>query len=228
MNNPTPPRVLEVCVETRDDLEAALAGGADRIELNRDLAQDGLTPGAGAVSWARARTELPLIVMIRPHHRGFVYSAQEVHAMVEAMATLSALGVDGYAVGPLTAEGTVDASALKTLVAAAAGLDVVYHRAFDHVADRSRGLETLIDHGVVRVLTSGGAPSAVEGVHRIADLVVRAAERIEILPGGGITPSNADAILRGTGCTQLHGTFRLGGMCTDAAAVAQVRQLLHA
>ena len=55
----------------------------------------------------------------------------------------------------------------RTLVAAAGALPVTFHRAFDATANQCEALETLVACGVRRVLTSGGAATALEGADRL-------------------------------------------------------------
>src|SRR6185437_15150533 len=45
--------------------------------------------------------------------------------------------------------------------------------------------------GVARVLTSGGAPTAVDGADQLHGLVAHAAGRIVIMAGGRVRPNNA-------------------------------------
>ena len=94
--------------------------------------------------------------------------------------------------------------------------------ALDRLVDQRRSLEPLIDCGVRRVLTSGGAATALEGIDRLRELVEWARGRIEILPAAGICAANARQLIQATGCTQLHGTFR-----HDPAEITAVRQSLE-
>jgi hypothetical protein len=59
------PILLEVIVQTVDDARAAEAGGADRLEVVRDINRDGLTPSIDVLRSIRAATRLPLRVMVR-------------------------------------------------------------------------------------------------------------------------------------------------------------------
>ena len=132
------------------------------------------------------------------------------------------------AVGGLTTSGEIDIGFMKELRKNTADKVLVMHRAFDQLSDQASGLEQLIDIGVDRVLTSGGAPTAEVGMEQLRRLIVQSRGRIEILPGAGIRLNNAHAILQGTGCNQLHGTFKkvVGGkLKPDSDAIAQLRKL---
>ena len=96
----------------------------------------------------------------------------------------------------------------RELIAAARPLPVTFHRAFDACVDLPAALEQLIQLGVERVLTSGGAPTAPEGAARISGLVIQAERRIEILPGGGIDASNVARLVEGTGVHEVHFSVR--------------------
>src|SRR5262249_43517746 len=69
-------------------------------------------------------------------------------------------------------------------------------------------LEQLIALGFRRVLTSGQQENAYNGAALIAELVRRAAGRIEILPAGGVNCFTAADILTRTGCDQVHASLR--------------------
>jgi copper homeostasis protein len=112
------------------------------------------------------------------------------------------------ALGVLTAEGTIDLERCRALIGRVGGGGrVVFHRAFDVVADPLGALERLIDLGVGRVLTSGQRATAVEGADLIRRLIERARGRIEVLPGGGIRAGNAAEVVARTGAGQIHGSF---------------------
>lgn len=107
---------------------------------------------------------------------------------------------------------------------------LVFHRAFDRVRDPSAALEQIIALGFTRVLTSGQAPSAADpaGVERLARLRAQAAGRIEILPGGRVRPGNVAALLRATGCTQVHSACRGPDGRLDEHMVVEMRRIVDA
>jgi copper homeostasis protein len=215
--------LLEVIATSAEDCATAQAAGADRIELCCALALGGLTPSAALVQRARAATTLPLLMMLRPREGGFCYSAGEFTQMALDLKFGLAAGVDGFVFGCLTRDGAVDARRTAHLVKLAAGRQTVFHRAFDVTPDPAAALETLIELGVTRVLTSGQAATALAGADLIRQLVVQAGSRIELLPGGGITPDNVTELVQRTGVQQVHASC--SGWATDAST--QARPALH-
>lgn len=198
------PITVEVCVETVAGALAAEAAGADRLELCAGLALGGLTPGPGLLAEVLARVSIPVVVLCRPRRGDFTYDRDEGAALLRDVDAARAAGAAGVAVGVLTSSAEVDAAATGALVERAGPLDVCFHRAFDQVPDADAALETLVDLGVARVLTSGGEDDVVQGLDRLAHLAARAGERISILPGGGVTEHNAAALVRTTRVRELH------------------------
>jgi copper homeostasis protein len=139
-------------------------------------------------------------------------------------------GAAGIAFGVLQPDGNIDLDRCRRICEiVAGGGELVFHRAFDSVPDPFLAMEQLIDLGVTRVMTSGGASTALDGAELIHELIERAGGRIEVLPAGGITPANVRNLVARTGCRQVHGSFRLGGApheSTDFSAVAATRKLL--
>lgn len=199
--------LIEAAVETPADADAATAGGADRLEVCAALDLGGLTPSLGAVREVRAASPLPLVLMLRPRPSDFVYAAAEVRAMLHDLDTLAAVGPAGFVFGVLNPDGTLNEAACRSLVAAAAGVPCVIHRAFDRAPDAAAALETAVALGFRRILTSGGRSTAVKGALAIARLVELAAGRIEILPCGKVRAAAAAEVIRTTGCDQLHASF---------------------
>ncbi|MEM6646059.1 MAG: copper homeostasis protein CutC [Bacteroidota bacterium] len=196
--------LLEVCTERAEDSVAAVAAGAARIELNAALALGGLTPSAGCMAATRSAVEVPIIAMLRPRAGPFAYSPSDFDVMRRDADLLREHGADGFAFGCLTPQGHIDTDRCAALMAQHPDAEWVFHRAFDVLPDLLDGLDVLIALGVRRVLTSGGAPSAVDGTQMLQRLIAHAAGRIEVLPGGGIQPHNVAALLRATGATQVH------------------------
>ena len=210
------PLRLEVCVDTPDGLEIALAAGADRIELCAALALSGLTPAPGLMAQATGRNAWP---MIRPRAGGFVFSPAEVDAMRRDIDAARAAGLPGVVLGASRPSGELDADLLADLIDHAAGLGVALHRAFDQAPDLSAALETAVALGFERVLTSGGARTAPEGVDRLAELVALAGDRIVIMAGSGVTAANVANLVRRTGVKEVHGS------CSASAQVRAVDPL---
>lgn len=240
--------ILEVCVDTPAGLAAAIAGGADRIELCSALALQGLTPAPGLIAIA-AQAAIPIYPMIRPRNGDFVYDEADLDAILRDIDAVRDAGLAGVVIGANAASGELDVDALAMLVAHAEGLGVTLHRAFDLTPDPFAALETAIDLGFERILTSGCALNAVAGAETIAALVEKADGRIAILAGGGINPSNVAQIIARTGVTEVHGScsgpmtyglgqghedqaYKLGFVQdglrdTDEAVVAAVVQVLE-
>jgi copper homeostasis protein len=203
----TPGVLVEVACESVEQAVAARAAGAGRIELCARLDLEGLTPPLAWVREARAHLTIPFVTMIRSHADGFVYDGEELARMGAFAEQVLAAGSDGIVVGPLHTDRTVNDEAVRSFVGVAAGRDVVFHRAFDAVADPVGALETLVACGVTRVLTSGGAATALEGAERIRVLVDRAAGRIGIVACGRIRAHSTAEVARRTGVTEVHRRF---------------------
>jgi copper homeostasis protein len=196
--------LFEACVESVDEAREAESWGADRVELCIDLANDGCTPPVSLAAECLAAIGIPVIAMVRPRPGKFVYSGAEVDSMCDAMRDLRERGVAGFATGALTGNGGLDLRATARLAAAAGTLPVTFHRAFDHLPSVEDGLEALVGLGVRRVLTSGGALSAVEGIDTLRRLAELAADRIEVIAAGGIRPFNVDRVVAATGVPAVH------------------------
>jgi copper homeostasis protein len=196
--------LVEAAVESIAAAIAAERSGAGRVELCTDLDNGGTTPRAGVIGAAKARIGIPVFVLIRPRGGGFVYSEEEIEAMRRDVEIARSEGAAGIVTGALGGSGRVDVATIRMLVDAAGGLPVTFHRAFDAVTDSAGALEMLIEAGVSRVLTSGGANTALEGVDTIARLVEQSNGRIIIVAGGGIREHNAREVIARSGVTEIH------------------------
>jgi copper homeostasis protein len=196
--------LVEACVDSVASCVAAERGGAHRLELCDALFDGGITPSAGKIAACKAAVSIPVIVMIRPRGGGFVYSDDERAVMRSDVIACRELGADGIAIGGLNADGSIDVSLVQELVDVANGMSVTFHRAFDFTPDLTASLELLISAGVNRILTSGGAPTAVEGADMIGSLVRQAGERAVIVAGGGIRVNNVRPLMVTSGVGEVH------------------------
>lgn len=196
--------LVEAAVDSLDDALAAVEGGADRLELCAALDVGGTTPSERLIADVVARVAVPVFVMVRPRGGSFVYSTYELETMRHAIDRAAELDVDGFVLGVLNASNRIDVIRTQSLIDAAGDLPVTFHRAFDRVEDQIDALDTLIDLGVARVLTSGGAPTAAEGMSALRELVESADDRIAILAGGGVRRQNVLDIVEETGVREVH------------------------
>jgi copper homeostasis protein len=196
--------LLEISVETLEAALAAHRGGADRVELCGNLNIGGVTPSVELMRKVRAQLRIPIFGMIRPRGGEFVYSEAEFAEMKSSIGEAKQAGMDGVVAGILTSEGSVDMERTRELVAMARPLPLTFHRAFDDCGDLRRALEEVIPTGASRILTSGGAKSALEGAALLAELVAAAGSRITIVPGAGISASNIARVVKETGAREFH------------------------
>lgn len=202
--------LLEVIAASVHDAKEAYRGGAERLELCSALALGGLTPTLGTLELIKKEVPIPVMGMIRPREGGMAYDPGEFTTMQRDAELLIEAGAEGLVFGFLTSDAQVDISRcrsfLRVVDSASKGrtVETVFHRAFDVVADSERALEDLIDLGITRVLTSGRTPTAIEGLGEIRRLVEQADQRIQILPGGGITTDHVRPLVKATGVDQIH------------------------
>jgi copper homeostasis protein len=187
--------IYEVCVDSVAGVRAAMAAGANRVELCADLLEGGITPSLGMIRRARAVGGIGLHVMIRPRGGDFVFDDDELAIMAADIETAKLEGADGVVIGLLTADGEIDPERTGELLLLARPLSVTFHRAFDMTRDPFRALEALVDLDVDRVLTSGQGPTVLEGLPLLANLFELADDRIVVMPGGGITSRNIGRIV---------------------------------
>ena len=214
--------LVEICCGSADDVFEAAMAGADRVELNAALPLGGLTPSIGQLTVAK-NTGVELVAMIRPREGGFCYSTREFETMVRDARALLAAGADGIVFGILHEDGTVDAERCKRMVKVVGSKQAVFHRAIDVTPDWRAAIDTLCSLGFGRILTSGQAPTAMEGAATIREMIAYAKGRIEIMPGAGIRPNNVLELIEKTGCSQIHASLRGTRIDTSCSAHSNIR-----
>ena len=196
--------IYEICVDSVAGVKAAIASGAGRVELCASLIEGGITPSRGMIRQARTVPGIKLHVIIRPRGGDFLFGDDEFAGMEADIETARAEGADGVVIGQLMANGLIDVPRTRELMARARPLAVTFHRAFDMTPDPFEALETLVELGADRVLTSGQEASALEGLPLIRTLVEYAGQRIIVMPGGGITARNVDRIVDAAKPREIH------------------------
>lgn len=211
---------MEVCCGSVESVRAAIEGGAQRVELCRELSVGGVTPDDEMIRYA-VENGIRAHVLIRCRAGNFVYTPEEVERMCDEIRHVRELGVQGVVIGALTADGEIDTETCRKWCEAAKGLSITFHRAFDECRHPEKALEEIIALGCERLLTSGQAATAEEGTPLLRRLVKQARGRILIMPGAGVSPKNAQRIIEETGAIELHGSLQKKG-CTDASMVREV------
>ena len=210
--------ILEICVDDAAGVDAAVAGGADRLELCSALELGGLTPSAALIEHA-LRTGCPTHVMIRPRAGGFVCGDGDVALMVEEIGLTIARGAAGVVVGALRPGGELDRETLARFRDAARDATIVLHRAIDLVPDPVAAVREAAALGYDKILSSGGAATAIEGMATLAAMVAAAGERLSIIAGSGVTPDTVARLIAGTGVREVHGSASRIGPEPDAATL---------
>ena len=152
-------KVLEICVDSLASARAAIAGGADRLELCSALLAGGLTPYAGLLRQIREESDIPVRCLMRPRPGDFLYTPEERELMRVQILRLKEAGADGFVIGCLTADGDLDKEALRPLVEACGDKGITLHRCIDVSRDIEQTYRDAMELGIDTVLTSGGAAS---------------------------------------------------------------------
>ena len=217
---------LEIAAVTLADAIAAQDGGADSIEISRNLSVGGLTPDFDLVRRARDAVQIGIHVMIRPHARDFVYTEREIEQILDDTRRLTEIGVDGVVFGALTPEGYLDLELIAQVAQAAIPLPVTVHRALDEILDPEQALADLYEIAP-RVLTAGPAPTAWDGRAALAQWVRDYGDRLRFVVSGGLTLAQMPEMLVTVPAHEYHfGSAARMGAAVDVAKVRALRDIL--
>ena len=197
---------FEICCGSLQSALNAQEAGANRVELCSALNLGGITPSYGTIEMARKMLDIDINVLIRTRGGDFLYDSDEVAVMIRDIRACASIGVQGVVIGALDPLGNIDMDCCRALVATAKnfGLSVTFHRAIDRAYDIFTALEDVIALDVDRILTSGGKPSAHEGMETISKMNQIADGRVIIMPGAGINAGNIKEIISTTGVSEVH------------------------
>lgn len=197
---------VELAVQDAAGVRIAREVGAARVELAQALPLGGLTPSAGtleAALQAAGEGGPEVHVLVRPRAGGFRYDSDELDVIIRDVRVALAAGAQGVVVGCQGESGGLDRDALARITDAAGTASVTLHRVIDVTPAPVASLQVARDLGLRRVLTSGGASRAVDGIPVLRALVAEADGRIEVMAGSGIGPDNVAAIAA-TGVDAVH------------------------
>ena len=197
--------IVEVCANSYESAINAELGGANRIELCKDLHLDGLTPDDEVVVNTINKLKIPVFILIRPREGDFNYSNEEYELMKADIVKFKEMGCKGIVSGVLKSDNTIDLIRTKELIELSKPIDFTFHRAFDKIINPFNGMEQLINIGANRILTSGQKETAAEGIELIKKLNQSAKGRIKIMPGSGIKQNNLNMFYN-ININEIHGS----------------------
>ncbi|UGQ16477.1 MULTISPECIES: copper homeostasis protein CutC [unclassified Borrelia] len=203
--------IREACVFNIAEAINAFKLGANRIELCENTTCGGTTPSYGNIRILREELSIPIAVMIRPRCGDFMYSNLEFQAMKEDIKICKALGVEGVVFGILDGY-EIDIARTRELLDLAKPLKVTFHKAIDNTCDIRASVLKLMDIGVHRVLTSGGALRAEDSLALLKDLILLVGDKLEIVVCGKVNEQNIDGLDSILGAQAYHGRLIVGDL----------------
>ena len=205
---------VEVCCTSVEEAMAADTAGADSIELCSWLGCGGITPSHGTVLETISRIQAKVRVLIRAVPGAFTYSEVDRSAMIRDAELLAAHPGIGLVIGALDPDGLPDVAFIRSVQRAAPHHEITFHRAIDTSSDLLRSTVICRELGVQRILTSGGAPTAVAGMPLIRSMVDEAGHMI-VAAGAGIHGGNVIELVSGTGVGEVHFSAQLPAELPD-------------
>ena len=196
--------LLECATDSVESALAAAKGGADRLELCANLIIGGTTPTLTLYDEVRSHSDIPLFILIRPRFGDFLYTDYEANVICREIKMFQKAGAEGVVIGSLNKDGSLNVEHMKRFIDSAKDMSITLHRAFDMCADPFATLKQARELGVNTILTSGQAPSSLEGIDLYEKLIEKANGEISILAGGGIKASTIEKLLKQTSLTAFH------------------------
>jgi copper homeostasis protein len=214
-------KLLEVIVTSLDEARIAQEGGADRIELVRDLDQEGLTPELKVVEEVVANVSIPVRVMLRDTPSFEVKDRQELEVLTGQALKLTELPIDGLVLGFLR-DGDLDSSSMKHLLTVTRSKPVTFHRALEAMTDAQGAIKHLKSYSQIdRVLTNGGPGCWKRRRETLEDLQRVGNPEITVLTGGGLDEEAIEILAD----SSLLKEFHVGRAVRDSLAKMQPRQI---
>ncbi|MBF2367182.1 copper homeostasis protein CutC [Listeria welshimeri] len=210
--------MLEVIVQNPRDAYLAEQYGANRMEVVSAISEGGLTPSFGAIKEIIRVSNLPAMMMIRPHSFSFVYDESARIVMERDIAFAKEVGVQGIVYGGITEDGNIDRALLEKVIDWKGDLDLTFHRALEATKDIEASYKVLREYGkdINQLLTSGGTRSALDSLPRLKRWIQDSKENpdsFQILVGSGVKPENIATFQ----ATLNHTDYHVGSAAREAS-----------
>ncbi|WP_020536883.1 copper homeostasis protein CutC [Lewinella cohaerens] len=205
--------IIEACVETLNEAITAAQRGANQLELCSDLAQDGLTPALALTKRTLAAVDIPIKVMIRPRGGDFVFTLEELRQMWDSIMEFQKVGIQHFVIGMATPENKLDIAAISALCTAFPEEEFTLHKVIDYVTDPLASIPALNQiTNLTSILTSGGAPTALEGAEQIMAMQSLLHPSKHIIAAGKITKGNLAQVQSKIPVPAYHGRRIVGDL----------------
>ena len=204
--------IIEACVENISQALRAESLGANRIELCENLRAGGTTPSAGTIATAKKILKIPIMVLIRPRGGNFIYSSYEIEVMKHDIEICKKIGVQGVVIGVLTKEHSIDIDLVNELIKIAQPLDVTFNKAIDNTFNIIEEFKNLLTTNIDRVLTSGGAKTAIDGSNIINEMVKISNGKVKIISAGKIHHPDLPKLQKIINSAEFHGKKIVGNL----------------
>jgi len=195
-------RLLEVIVTSADEASEAETGGANRLELVRDLAIGGLTPSLEVIETVLRSVSVPVRVMLRARP-SLELSSDEIPELAACARQIAAFPIDGLVIGAVK-DGEPDIPAVQAILG---DLDcrATFHRAFDEAANKVEAIAAIKQIPQIdRILTGAGPGTWAERKPRVLEWQAIASPEIRILVAAGLSHDALIAIPGSTSDFEFH------------------------
>lgn len=228
--------LIEIIVQHAEDAKLAEEHGANRLELVTAMTEGGLTPSYGVIKDVVQAVSIPVHVMVRPHGYSFTYSDDDKRVILEDVKVCKDLGAAGIVFGSLTENKEIDEVFLEKVIETADGMKITFHRAIDEAKDIVAAYKTLqkYSNSIQTVLTSGGAPKALDGVEKLQAMLALSLEKPSpvIMPGSGLSPDNIAEFHEKVHATEYHfgSAVRVNGKFSepiDGEMIKNIKNILR-
>ena len=200
----------EACIETLNEALMAQRNGADLLELCVALEEDGLSPPEELIQNILNTVKLPVKVMVRSRPGNFIYTGEEIKAMVEYIDRINRYNIAGYVFGALKTDLTLDIGVIKK-ISNSTDKPITIHKCIDLTPNPLKEISRLKKiPRVSSILTSGKQATAAEGIELLRKMVRACGSEIDLIVAGKVTDQNIDYLHNEIGAHQYHGRRIVG------------------
>ncbi|NNK89415.1 MAG: copper homeostasis protein CutC [Saprospiraceae bacterium] len=196
---------LESCIESLDEAVISQQNGAHQLELCSRLDLDGLTPSIDLLRQILKHVDIPVKVMIRPHHNGFEYSETDSILIRHQINTFKTHNINGIVFGALK-DKRLDLELISEVAKWASPLDVTIHKAIDLCEYPLEEITKLKNFPNIKyILSSGQKAEAIKGIDMLTKMKKACGHKLQLIVAGKVTQENLQYLHKKIGAEYYHG-----------------------